>query len=227
MITATIHAGARSICTSEMSAAGDQQLVGERIDDLPERRDLLAPPRQVAVEPVGERGERRRSRRRRAPSARRGSAGPSNFVSSTTTSSGTRKMRATRQRVRQVHRLARFYHNRITSWIAMKAILLAGGKGTRLRPLTIHTPKPIVPIFDRPFLHYQLDLLSRCRRSTRSSSASTTSRGASRRSSATATSSASSIRYVVEPAPLGTGGADPLRRRLAAPNRSSSSTATC
>src|SRR2546425_562594 len=43
----------------------------------------------------------------------------------------------------------------------MKAILLAGGKGTRLRPLTIHTPKPIVPIFDRPFLHYQLDLLKR------------------------------------------------------------------
>ena len=41
----------------------------------------------------------------------------------------------------------------------MKAILLAGGKGTRLRPLTIHTPKPIVPIFGRPFLHYQLDLL--------------------------------------------------------------------
>ncbi len=41
----------------------------------------------------------------------------------------------------------------------MKAILLAGGKGTRLRPLTIHTPKPIVPIFGRPFLHYQIDLL--------------------------------------------------------------------
>src|SRR5688572_11673920 len=47
----------------------------------------------------------------------------------------------------------------IPSVVAMKAILLAGGKGTRLRPLTIHTPKPIVPIFDRPFLHYQLDLL--------------------------------------------------------------------
>ena len=41
----------------------------------------------------------------------------------------------------------------------MKAILLAGGKGTRLRPLTIHTPKPIVPIFGRPLLHYQIDLL--------------------------------------------------------------------
>src|SRR5579863_9359923 len=47
----------------------------------------------------------------------------------------------------------------ITSVVVMKAILLAGGKGTRLRPLTIHTPKPIVPIFDRAFLHYQLDLL--------------------------------------------------------------------
>jgi NDP-sugar pyrophosphorylase family protein len=41
----------------------------------------------------------------------------------------------------------------------MKAILLAGGKGTRLRPLTVHTPKPIVPIFNRPCLFYQLDLL--------------------------------------------------------------------
>ena len=43
--------------------------------------------------------------------------------------------------------------------IAMKAILLAGGLGTRLRPLTLHTPKPIVPIFNRPFLYYQIDLL--------------------------------------------------------------------
>ena len=41
----------------------------------------------------------------------------------------------------------------------MRAILLAGGQGTRLRPLTLHTPKPIVPIFDRPFLQYQIDLL--------------------------------------------------------------------
>ena len=41
----------------------------------------------------------------------------------------------------------------------MKALLLVGGKGTRLRPLTIHSPKSIVPIFNRPFLHYQLDLI--------------------------------------------------------------------
>ena len=41
----------------------------------------------------------------------------------------------------------------------MKAILLAGGKGTRLRPLTLHTPKPIVPMFGRAFLNYQIDLV--------------------------------------------------------------------
>jgi NDP-sugar pyrophosphorylase family protein len=41
----------------------------------------------------------------------------------------------------------------------MKALLLVGGQGTRLRPLTVHTPKSIVPIFNRPFLNYQLDLI--------------------------------------------------------------------
>jgi NDP-sugar pyrophosphorylase family protein len=43
----------------------------------------------------------------------------------------------------------------------MQALILAGGKGTRLRPLTIHTPKPVVPIVNRPFLLYQIDLLKR------------------------------------------------------------------
>jgi NDP-sugar pyrophosphorylase family protein len=41
----------------------------------------------------------------------------------------------------------------------MQALILAGGKGTRLRPLTVHTPKPIVPICNRSFLLYQIDTL--------------------------------------------------------------------
>ncbi|WP_190133348.1 sugar phosphate nucleotidyltransferase [Streptomyces mashuensis] len=39
---------------------------------------------------------------------------------------------------------------------APEAILLVGGKGTRLRPLTVHTPKPMVPAAGVPFLTHQL-----------------------------------------------------------------------
>src|ERR1043166_8082209 len=43
----------------------------------------------------------------------------------------------------------------------MQALILAGGKGTRLRPLTVYTPKPVAPICTRPFLLYQIDTLRR------------------------------------------------------------------
>ena len=43
----------------------------------------------------------------------------------------------------------------------VRAVILAGGEGTRLRPLTLATPKPVVPVVDRPLLQHQLDLLAR------------------------------------------------------------------
>ncbi len=41
----------------------------------------------------------------------------------------------------------------------MKAVILVGGEGTRLRPLTCNTPKPMVPILNRPFLEHMIDYL--------------------------------------------------------------------
>lgn len=45
----------------------------------------------------------------------------------------------------------------------MKAIVMAGGKGTRLRPLTCKQPKPMVPIAGRPMVEYILALLKQYR----------------------------------------------------------------
>jgi mannose-1-phosphate guanylyltransferase len=88
----------------------------------------------------------------------------------------------------------------------MKAVILAGGEGTRLRPLTLTTPKPVVPIVDRPFLRHQLDML--------------TAAGVSEVIFSLAyrperieavfgdgRSHGKHIRYLVEGTPLGTGGA--------------------
>jgi NDP-sugar pyrophosphorylase family protein len=89
----------------------------------------------------------------------------------------------------------------------MKAILLAGGKGTRLRPLTIHTPKPIVPIFNRPFLHYQLDLLKQVPEIDEVVLSLNYQPRRIEEIFGDGGDSGLAIKYVVEPAPLGTAGA--------------------
>jgi len=43
----------------------------------------------------------------------------------------------------------------------MKAIIMAGGEGSRLRPLTCDLPKPMAPLMDRPVMAYALELLRR------------------------------------------------------------------
>jgi mannose-1-phosphate guanylyltransferase len=41
----------------------------------------------------------------------------------------------------------------------MQAVILVGGEGKRLRPLTSTVPKPVVPLVDRPFISYMLEWL--------------------------------------------------------------------
>ncbi|MBI2829375.1 MAG: NDP-sugar synthase [Acidobacteria bacterium] len=89
----------------------------------------------------------------------------------------------------------------------MKAILLAGGQGTRLRPLTIHTPKPIVPIFNRPFLHYQLDLLKQVPEIDEVILSLSYQPRRIEEIFGDGSALNIKIRYVVEPVPLGTAGA--------------------
>lgn len=88
----------------------------------------------------------------------------------------------------------------------MRAVILAGGEGTRLRPLTLSTPKPVVPVVDRPFLRHQLELLARA--GVKEVIFSVAYRPEKVEAAfGDGSSLGMRIRYAVEDTPLGTGGA--------------------
>ena len=43
--------------------------------------------------------------------------------------------------------------------MSLQAIIMAGGEGMRLRPITAHTPKPLCPLLGEPVMGYAIKLL--------------------------------------------------------------------
>lgn len=88
----------------------------------------------------------------------------------------------------------------------MQALILAGGKGTRLRPLTVYTPKPIVPVLNRPFLMYQLDVLKKAGIKDITLSLSYQP-DKIEQVMGDGSEHGVNLRFITEPSPMGTGGA--------------------
>ena len=88
----------------------------------------------------------------------------------------------------------------------MQALILAGGEGTRLRPLTSTVPKPVVPLVDRPFIRFMLDWLGTHGVDDVVMSCGFMAGGV-RDVLGDGSALGIRLRYVEEPRPLGTGGA--------------------
>src|ERR687885_1234552 len=88
----------------------------------------------------------------------------------------------------------------------MQALILAGGEGTRLRPLTTTVPKPVVPLVDRPFIRFMIDWLHSHGVDDIVMSCGHLASGV-RNVLGDGTALGIKLRYVEEPRPLGTGGA--------------------
>jgi mannose-1-phosphate guanylyltransferase len=88
----------------------------------------------------------------------------------------------------------------------VQALILAGGEGTRLRPLTSTVPKPVVPLVDRPFIGFMLDWLRRHGVDDVIMSCGHMADGV-RSVLGDGSSLGIRLRFVEEPRPLGTGGA--------------------
>ena len=89
----------------------------------------------------------------------------------------------------------------------MQALILVGGEGTRLRPLTASIPKPVVTLVDRPFLAYMLEWLAAHGVDDVVLSCGFKADRGARRARRRRARTACRIPYREEPSPLGTGGA--------------------
>ncbi len=88
----------------------------------------------------------------------------------------------------------------------MQALILAGGEGTRLRPLTSTVPKPVVPLVDRPFIGFMIDWLRAHGVDDVVMSCGFMAEGV-RSVLGDGSALGVRLRYVEEPTPMGTGGA--------------------
>jgi mannose-1-phosphate guanylyltransferase len=88
----------------------------------------------------------------------------------------------------------------------MQALILVGGEGTRLRPLTATIPKPVVPLVDRPLISYLLEWARRHGVTDVVMSCGFLAAGV-RNVLGDGSGLGIRLRYVEEPRPLGTGGA--------------------
>lgn len=87
----------------------------------------------------------------------------------------------------------------------MKAVVLVGGEGTRLRPITETIPKPLVPLMDRPSLDHVLDHLAR--HGVHEVVLSSSYLESTFHAFIEARHGDPAIVWITEPSPLGTGGA--------------------
>ena len=96
--------------------------------------------------------------------------------------------------------------SRVLSGFPRQAVILVGGEGTRLRPITSRVPKPVAPVVERPFVAYILDNL--VRHGVRKAVFSTGFLAAAIEAEiGDGSEYGVEVSYVVEDAPLGTAGA--------------------
>ncbi|HJW74636.1 MAG TPA: NDP-sugar synthase, partial [Thermoleophilia bacterium] len=94
----------------------------------------------------------------------------------------------------------------MTSCACHQAVILVGGEGTRLRPITSRVPKPVAPLLERPVLAYLLDHLARFGLQRVVFSTGFLAE-AIRAAIGDGSAFGLEVRYVVEDQPLGTAGA--------------------